>query len=71
MSREDFGETSASSTSWTVDSDAREVVFALSDASGETTFSSMSRPLGLGKPQLLMYRSTTNTCVVAIAKRLD
>ena len=71
MAREDFGETSASSTSWTVDRDAKEVVFALSDASGETTFSSMSRPLGLGKPQLLMYRSTTNSCVMTVGERCD
>jgi len=39
MSREDFGETTASSTNWPVSRDARRVVFALSDASGETTFS--------------------------------
>jgi hypothetical protein len=52
QSREDFGETSASSTSWTVDRDAKEVVFALSDASGEITFSGMS---------LSLYQRTTYT----------
>lgn len=41
MCREDFGETSASSTSWSVDRNAKEVVFALSDASGEILFSGM------------------------------
>jgi len=71
MIREDFGETSASSTSWTVDREAKEVVFALSDASGETTFSSMSRRLDLKRLQLLMYRSTTNTCVIVVGKRCD
>jgi hypothetical protein len=64
MVREDFGETSASSTSWTVDRDAKEVVFALSDVSGETTFSGMSPPLCIIRPQPLMYRSTTNPCVM-------
>ena len=71
MVREDFGETSASSTSWTVDSDAKEVVFALSDASGETTFSSMSPPLDRQRLQLLMCRSTANSCVKTIGQRCD
>lgn len=41
MSREDFGETTESSEEWSVDQEAKEVIFALTDASGETTFSGM------------------------------
>jgi hypothetical protein len=41
MGREDFGETTESSEEWSVDQEAKEVIFALTDASGETTFSGM------------------------------
>jgi hypothetical protein len=66
MIREDFGESSASSTSWTVERDVKEVVFALSDASGETTFSGMSHCLYVQLQHELTYRSTTNPCVIII-----
>ena len=64
--REDFGETSASSTNWTVDRDVKEVVFALSDASDETTLSGMSRPFNIRWTQTLMYRSTANPWVMIV-----
>jgi len=66
MIRQDLGETSASSTNWTVDRDVKEVVFALSDASGETTLSGKSRPFNIRWTQLMMYRSPTNPCVVIV-----
>ena len=66
MIRGDFGETSASSTNWTVDRDVKVVVFALSDASGETTLSGVFHSLSTNRTQSLMYRSTANPCVVIV-----